>query len=138
VEGLRKPATQRHVGNGGLAGDVIPGYPIDARDDTLVTAAPTTVQYADADQMHLLRDTIGLAAHSARYVGPVSIAVGGVVVVVDFVDARGRASFKFRVREPNAGVDDVCIDARTSGVVRVGIVEGEISLIEPVETPIRI
>ena len=88
--------------------------------------------------MHLFRDAIGLAAYGAGYVSAMSIAVGGIVVVIDFIDARRRPSFKLRVGKANAGVDDIGVDARTAGVVRVGIVEREVVLIEPVETPVGI
>ena len=56
-----------------------------------VAAAASAVEDADTDQMHLLRDTIGLSADGAGHVRAVPIAISRVGVVIDFVDTRSRA-----------------------------------------------
>src|SRR5438477_363850 len=59
----------------------------------------------------------------------------GVVVIADLHHASRCSCFTFRVRYSNAGLDDVGMDARCSGVACIGEDEGEIILIEPVQIP---
>ena len=67
----------------------------------------------------------------------VTVAVHRAVCSVYFVDTGCCAASKVVMRESNPGIDDVGVDPRTGSVPRVGVVEREIVLIDPIKTPVR-
>src|SRR6185436_8091950 len=82
-----------------------------------------------------LGDAVGRAADSAGHVGAVAVAVAAVPAVADGVEAANRAPAELRVREANAGVDDVGRDAAAGAGVDVGPVERTVGLVDAIEPP---
>ena len=86
----------------------------------------------------VLRHAVLLAADRPGHVGAVTVAVGGVVVMVGEVTAGDRATLEVVVRHVDAGVDDVDPHAFAGAVVEVPAVQRQVALIDPVESPGRL
>jgi hypothetical protein len=85
----------------------------------------------------LLRDAVGGSARRAGDVRAVAVAVVRAVPVVDEAGAVAHPSGELLVRGPDAGVDDVGVDALAGLVVRVGVGQRQIALVDAVEAPRR-
>src|SRR5262249_45524463 len=136
VEGLVGAAAQAHVGDGRAL--VMLGDPVDARDDLLGGAGALVVQDPHRDDLGLLGHAVLGSGDGARHVGAVAVAVVGVVVVVDGVEAGGDAALEVLVADADTGVDDVGGDALTRAVgVVVRVVALGLFLVDPVQAPGR-
>jgi hypothetical protein len=78
------------------------------------------------------------AAHGARYMGAVTVAVVGPLAVGDGGVPVADATGKLRMRRPDAGVDDIGVDAGAGDIVGVGSVERAVQLVDPIQSPRRI
>ena len=129
-----RPAAQRHVGNHRPAQRLLLcRYEIDAGDHAGVAAVAITIQHAHSPQGHVLRHTVGGAAHGAGNVRAVAVAVDA--VAAEGVVAEDRPAAELRVTVQDARVDDIRRDARTSLIVGVRAVERQRSLVNAVESP---
>ena len=106
VHRLTGAAAQAHAEHG-WSRDVIGDRPVDARNHASGGTRAGAVEHADRHQRHALGDSIGRATNGAGDVRAMTVAVGGVTVVVDLVIARAYATGELRVGHKHAGVDDV-------------------------------
>src|SRR5690606_39118988 len=127
------PAAEAHVRHRGAGGVV--AHPFDAVDDARVGAVAGAVEDADADEGDLLGDAVFGAADGACDVGAVAVAVLGVRVAVDEVVSGADAAGELAVGGADAGVHDVGGDAGAVAEVFVGVVEGQVGLVDAVQAP---
>ena len=108
VERRAEAATaEAHVRDRKLTGGVVSSHPVDAGDDLRVRAAALAVEDADGDERDALRDAVRRRADRAADVRSVPVAVAGVRIVVDEVEAADGAPAVVNVRQAHAGVEDV-------------------------------
>ena len=77
VDGRRCRPAEAHVGDGRLAGGVVPDDPVDAGDDLGVGAAAGAVEDPYRPQAHALGNAVGGPADGAGHMGAVAVAVVG-------------------------------------------------------------
>src|SRR5690606_12023258 len=135
VHGGGRAAAEAHVRHGRSGG--VLGDPVDAGDHAVVGTGALAVEHSDGDQFDALGHTVGAAADGARHVRAVPVAVVGVAVVVDEVVSVPRTSLEVLVRDPDTRVDDVGLHVGGCGVVAVGVVQRQVTLVDPVQTPRR-
>ena len=88
------------------------------------------------NQRHLLGNAPGAAAHGARDVGAMAIAVGGAPAVRDRGVARQDATAEIDVIGPDAGVDDEGGDVACPQPVAVLRIQRPVSLIDAIESQV--
>ena len=115
VERRRRAAAEAHVRDRRLPGRVVGRHPVDAGDDARVDAAAVAVEHAHGDERDALGDAVRRAADGPGDVRAVAVAVVG---RCRRRSRRSRTSRgrRTRVREADAGVDDVGLHARAGGV----------------------
>src|SRR5215213_5947959 len=84
-----------------------------------------------------LGNAVGAAADRASDVRAVAVAVVAVLPVADGIVGDGSASTELRVRDANARVYDVSVNASAGRRVVVGAVERAVALVYAVEAPRR-
>ena len=85
----------------------------------------------------LLGHAVGRPAGRAGDVGPVAVAVVRALAVTDEIGAVPHPAGELLVGCAHARVDDVGVDALPRLVVVVGVVQGQVALVDPVEPPRR-
>ena len=134
VHRLTGAAAQAHAEHG-WSRDVIGDRPVDARNHASGGTRAGAVEHADRHQRHALGDSIGRATNGAGDVRAMTVAVGGVTVVVDLVIARAYATGELRVGHKHAGVDDV--GGYTTACARRGevSVQRQRTLVDAIQAP---
>src|SRR5438128_3862001 len=117
--------------------DGVRSDPVHAGDDAGGCSRSAAIEDADSDERNALGHAVGRPADRSGYVSAVSVAVLAIPSIADRVVANAGASAEIVVRSANAGVDDVRVYVRRSGVVSVVAVEWKIALIDAIESPRR-
>ena len=89
-------------------------------------------------QKYVLGDAPGGAADYSSHMRSVAVAIVPILAIADVVVHGAGTAAEFNVRRANAGVDDVCMNARAGRYVIVAAAPGHISLIDAVEVPRRV
>lgn len=130
--GVGRPA-EAHVHDGRR--HVVGRDPVHPGDDTGQRAVAQAIQHPDRMQGDGLGDAVRRAAQRAGHVRAVAVAV--VDATADVVDARPDTADEFVVRDVQAGVDHVSVDAAAGRVVRVPRVQRQQAPIDAIESPCR-
>ncbi len=136
VERKACASAEAHVRDGRLPGGVVTGDPVDALDDLGVRAAALAVEHTDGDESYELCDTVGRGTNRATDVRSVPVAVTG-RAAVDGIETADGAPAVFDVRQAHARVEDVRLQSGARRAVRVLVVEREVVLVDPVQSPRR-
>ena len=137
VDGRVAVAPDAHVRDRGS--HAVRSDPVDAGDELREGPGAVATQDTHRHEGDVLGDTVRLSADDARDVGAVHLA-GRIrrVTVVDGVEGCDRCTtFEFGVRRPDGRVQDVRRHAAPVGVEQVRTVDGQVTVVDPVETPWR-
>ena len=133
IEGARGAAAQAHVGH--RRQDAIGGHPVDAGDHARRGARAGAAEHPYRVQRDRFRHTVGGPADGPGHVRAVAVAVVGALAVAHGREAVADPARELRVGRPEAGVDDVGVDARAGLLVDVGSVQRQVALVDAVEAP---
>ena len=111
-------------------------HPVDAADQRRVRRFTVTPEHPHGDQFDAFSDPVGSAAQRARDVRAVTVTVGVTATVVNRRDASGKAVAEL-APAANPGIDHIGGHAAPGRFVVIAAVEGQVPLIDAVETPAR-
>ncbi len=129
--GRRHP--EAHIGHRWCI--VIGGHPVDRVDDDGVGGLATAAKDPDRVEANALGHPVDAATDSAGHVGAMTITVRGSPAVIDASPARAHATTELVVTGTNTGVDDVGVHAGAGVIIVVGIIQGQIALVDAIQAP---
>ncbi len=111
-------------------------YPVETPHDVRRRHAVAAFADAHRDECGLLGDAVGGAAHSARHVGAVAVAVEPAITAeAEGVESRRHSAAEIHMAGVDARIDHVHPHSTARGLRGEGRRQGERTLVDAVDTP---